>query len=123
MQMAMILSLDARLDALDGGTSGGLTIETGTEGPLSVGQNDSARKTYATGFGTVYTSSHSISFTKNFSAPPRLYVGQSNGNNGGRHTMMRIYNSTVTSSGALILVSETGGSNSVHVDWLAISAP
>jgi len=122
IQLAMIQSLAARLDVLDGGTAGGLILETGTEGPLQTGDSNSVFQTYNTSFGNVNTTIHDITFTKAFSSPPRMYVGQSSANSGGHHTLMRIFVGAVTTSGAQILIGETGGSNHVYFDWAAIQS-
>ena len=118
--MLLIQNLDSRLDALDGGAAGGLILETGVAGPLSTGHNNTAYQTYTTPFGPVNTTIHNITFTKTFSSPPRMYVGQSAANSTGHHTLIRVFVGAVTTSGAQILVSETQGSNAVYVSWAAI---
>ena len=116
----LILNLDTRLDVIDGGTAGGLILETGIEGPLSAGLSNNAYQAYTTPFGTLNTTIHNITFTRTFTSPPRMYVGQSGANSGGHHTLMRIFVGAVTTSGAEILISETHGSNHVYVEWAAI---
>jgi len=120
--MNLILSLDSRLDALDGGALGGLRIATGSIGPLTTGQNDATHTSTSTPFGTVKSTTHVIVFPSGkFSTAPRVWLCQASpSNDTGHGTIIRLYVLSVSVSGCTIVVSESQGSNSVTIDYLAI---
>jgi len=120
--MSLILNLDSRLDALDGGALGGLRIATGSIGPLSVGSNAATYSSTSTPHGQIHASSHNIVFPSGkFSSSPRVWLMQASpANSQGHGTIIRLYVLSVTVSGCTIVVSESQGSNGVTIDYLAI---
>jgi len=120
--MSLILNLDSRLDALDGGALGGLRIATGSIGPISVGNNAANYTSTSTPHGPIHASSHVIVFPSGkFSSSPRVWLMQASpANNAGHGTIIRMYVLSVTVSGCTIIVSESQGSNGVTIDYLAI---
>ena len=113
----MIQSLATRLDAQEA-----TVIYAGSIGPLATGQNNANHISTSTPFGTVKSSTHDIVFPSGkFSSPPRVWLVQAApSNDSGHGTLIRLYVLSVTVSGATIVASESQGSNSVTIDFLAI---
>ena len=98
---------------IEGYESGNASISTGTSAGSYLTYSQASAD-------TVYIVTQTINFANAFSGPPKVFVYQYDGNASGHGSIMRFWADNVTSSGFTLITSDTSGSGSVGVNWIAI---
>jgi len=90
-------------------------------GSILTGTSAASYSTYSQASAdTVYIVTQTINFANAFSGPPKVFVYQYDGNTSGHGSIMRFWADNVTSSGFTLVTSDTAGSSTVGINWIAI---